>query len=191
MITPVTMHNAICDFLEKEVASRYTLKATDSNGNEYFRKPNVIRSGWILPRSADAHIAVDNYDDGEYANNLVAIKHEYPFILPRIAKVEHIQEQIESIVTLDVLFGVYGPGQYDEKGTRINDGNGYRDLWNLIEATRQALFERHTIDNRYRLLLDFFEADTAEEWVYPYWEGRCTTKWHVMFPVPQKHPNFF
>ena len=192
MITPVTMHDAICDFLEKEIAERYNLRSTDSLGNEFFRSPNVVRSGWILPRSADEHIMTsESFDDQDEEPEEAAIPDEYPFITPRIQKVAHVSGQIESVVTLDVLFGVYGPALYDEKGRRINDGSGYRDVWNLIESTRQAFWEQHTIDSKYRILPDFFEADMIDEQIYPYWEGKCTTKWHVMFPMPNPEQNFF
>ena len=190
MITPVSMHDAICDFLEKEVASRFELRTVDSLGNESFRKPRMVRSGWILPRSVSENSSADGYDEDD-SDSPAAVEDEFPFIMPRIHRVEHVKGQTESLVTLDVFFGVYGPGLYDDKGKRINDGAGYRDLWNLIESTRQAFFEQHTISNRYRIVQDFFEADTIDEWIYPYWEGRCTTKWHVMFPMPKPEQNFF
>jgi len=192
------MHDVICDFLEKEVAARNELKSVYSDGTEFWRLPRVIRTGWILPRSADEHkiltntpdIDGDDYDEPDYSEEAV-IEDEYPFILPRIHKIEHIKDQIESVVTLEVLFGTYGPAIYDKKGVRIEDGTGYRDLWNLIESTRQAFFQQHTIANRYRIVEDFYEAEMLEEQIIPYWEGRCITKWNVMFPMPQKDPNFF
>jgi len=194
MITPVGMHDAICDFLEKGIAARYELKSTDSNGNDFFRNPRVVRTGWILPRSADEFSLIDEslYDNEDERDAMeAAIEDEYPFILPRISKVENIKDTRESIVTLEILYGVYGPALFDENGKRINDGTGYRDLWNLIESTRQALFTQYTIDKRYRIVEDFFEADMIDEQIYPYWEGRCTTKWYVMFPLPKIDERFF
>ena len=176
MITPVTMHDAMCNFLEKEVAARYTLKAIDRNGNESFKSPQVVPSGWILPRSIDEENTQEE---------------EFPFIIPRIDKVENVKGARESIVTLEVYFGVYDPGTYDENGMLIDDASGYRDLWNLIETTRQAFFEHLTIDKKYTLAEDFFEAQMIPEQIYPYWEGYCRTKWHVIFPQPKPDPRFF
>lgn len=165
MITIVTMHDAVCDFLEAEVASKFQLKTADRHGKESFRKPQVIRSGWILP--------------GENSQEEV-----FPFIIPRIDKAENIKGERTSVVTVEIYFGVYGPGTYDEEGNIVDDGSGYRDFWNLVETTRQALFSTLTIDNRYRLADDFFEASIISDQIYPYWEGYCLTKWYVLFPVP-------
>jgi len=197
MITPVDMHGAMCDFLEKEVAARNKLKSVYSDGTEFWRFPRVVRTGWILPRSADEHkIITDNPDaphgeDEETNYEEAVIEDVYPFILPRILKVENVKNQIESVATLEVYFGVYGPVAYDKKGVKIEDGTGYRDLWNLIEATRQAFFEHHTIAKRYQIIEDIFEAEMIEEQIYPYWEGKCITKWNVMFPMPRKSQDFF
>ena len=189
MITVVTLHDAICSFLEKKVASRYNLKSTDSNGNDFFRNPRVIRSGWILPGSADENISiVDDYDD---ETTEAAVEDVFPYILPRIHKLGSVQDQRESVVTVEVYFGVYGPADFDTKGERINDGSGYRDLWNLIESTRLSFFEQHTIENRYRIHDDFFEAEMIDEQIYPYWEGYCRTKWDIAYPNPPLEEHMF
>ena len=176
MITTVTLHDAICDFLEKEVAARFKLRATDINGNKSFKHPQVLRSGRILPKSIDGE---DSEDEA------------FPFLLPRILKAENIRNERESVVTLDVHYGVYDPGTYDEAGKLVDDGSGYRDLWNLIESTRQAFFSQVTIEKKYRIVEDFFEAGIIPEDVYPYWEGYCRTRWHVAYPLPHPEPSFF
>jgi len=176
MITTVTLHDGICNFLEKAVASRFTLKTVDINGNKSFKNPQVIRSGFLLPKSIDG-------EDGE--------DEEFPFILPRLRRVENVKNERQSLATLDVLFGVYDPGNYDDNGKLVDDGSGYRDLWNLIEATRQAIFATMTIDKKYRVVEDFFEADMLPEQIYPYWEGWCRTKWHIVYPRPQLEEHLF
>lgn len=176
MITTVTLHDAICNFLEKEVAARYTLRTVDINGNKSFKHPQIVRSGWILPKSIDSEGSEDE---------------EFPFILPWIHKVENIRNERESVVALTVQYGVYDPGTYDEAGKLVNDGSGYRDLWNLIESTRQAFFSQVTINKKYRILEDFFEAEMIPEQIYPYWEGYCRTKWHIAYPLPRPEETFF
>jgi len=177
MITPMTMHDAICNFLEAEVANRYKLKSVDTSGNEIMKYPQVVRSGYILPSSIDE-------DEGEVE--------EFPFILPRIYRQENIKGERTRTVTLDIMFGVYAPGLYDEEtGRRIDDGSGYRDLWNLIEATTQVLFANMIIDSKYSLVDDFYEAEMIPEQIYPYWEGYCRTKWHVAYPQPNPSKLFF
>lgn len=169
MVTPLTLHDSICNFIKKQVADRYTLKAINSYGEEYFKSPKVIKSGWILPKSIDEQNIQEE---------------EFPFIIPRIDKIENVKGTRESIVTLEIFYGIYEPGTYDESGILINDASGYRDLWNLIETTRQAFFTNLIIDKKYKLMDDFFEAEMISEQIYPYWEGYCKTKWYVAFPQP-------
>ena len=168
MITPMALHTGVCDFLAKEVAPRHRLKSLDSQGGETLSIPQVVRSGWVLQGGVD--------EDWE--------REAFPYILPRISKIEH-QNGREGVLTLDILFGVYGPGFYDGSGRLIDDGSGYRDLWNLIESVRQALMVRRIIEGRYRIREDFFQAEMIPEQIEPYWEGYCRTKWDMAFPFPQ------
>jgi len=176
MSTIVTLHDGICNFLEKEVAAKFTLKAIDIDGNKSFKNPQVVRSGFLLPKSIDSEESKDE---------------EFPFILPRLRRAENVKNVRESTVILDVLFGVYDPGVYDKKGKLVDDGSGYRDLWNLIESTRQAIFATVTIDKKYRVVEDFFEAEMFPEQIYPYWEGWCRTKWNIVYPRPQREKHLF
>ena len=149
-----------------------------------------------MPKSADDHILPpDGFDDDEAVFGATSedapIEDEYPFLLPRIVKVENVKDQRESVVTLEVYVGVYGPALYDKKGRRVDDGSGYRDMWNLIEAIRQAFFSNTSVSRHCRIIDDFFEADTIPEPIYPYWEGMCRTKWHTLFPQPQLDTSFF
>ena len=114
---------------------------------------------------------------------------EFPYIIPRISKIENGANEQESIIILEVHFGVYDPGTYDGNGVLIDDGSGYRDFWNLVETTRQAFFMHQTIDRKARLITNFFEAEPLGEQIYPYWEGWCKTKWHVIFPQPNLDPK--
>ena len=174
------MHDAVCHFLQKEIADKFSLKfrAYDENDDEIStrKNPQVIRSGWIMPKSIDGDAEADE---------------EFPFIIPRIATVENVKNEQASIATVEVYFGVYGPGTYDSEGNLINDGSGYRDLWNLIESTRQAFFEHLTIANKYRLKEDYFEAEMIPEQIYPYWEGWLKVKFYVGFPMPKPDPRNF
>ena len=174
--TIVTLHDGICDFLEKEVAPRFTLKTVDINGKKSLTKPRIIRTGFLLPKSIDSEESEDE---------------EFPFILPRLRRTENVKNERQALQTLDVHFGVYDPGTYDKKGKLVDDGSGYRDLWNLIEATRQAFFATMTIEKRYRVAEDFFEADMITDEIYPYWEGWCRTRWHIVYPRPQLEEHLF
>jgi hypothetical protein len=165
------MQDAVSAFIEKEIASRFVLKTVDRDGKETTRKPKVIRSGWVLPRSVGKKKQTDEI---------------FPYICPRIEKQENVKNERTSIVTLLILFGAYDPGAYGKDGEFLDDGSGYRDVWNMIETTRQAFFIQHTIDERYRVMDDFFEAAMLEEQEYPYWEGYCRFKLYEHYPLPKK-----
>lgn len=175
MITPMTMQDGINDFLLIEVVPKYSLKAVDRNGTESFKNPQIIRSGWVLPRSVDEDSTEDEI---------------FPYIATRIERIDNIKGSRESVVTLMILFGVYDPGTYDNEGKLIDDGSGYRDFWNLVETTRIAIFGQHTIDKKYRVVEDFFEASMMNEQEYPYWQGYCKVKFHVVLPVPAINTNY-
>jgi hypothetical protein len=177
MITPMNMQDTINDFLLEKVVPHFNLKSKDRNGNVSFKKPQVIRSGWVLPKS------VDDEESNE--------TEEFPYIITRIEKIENIKGTKASVATLMFLYGVYDPGVYDENGNLADDGSGYRDCWNLIEATRQAIFMYQTIENKYMVDDDFFEAKMLDEQIYPYWEGYCKMQFNVMFPVPKLDDIFF
>ena len=177
MVTSVSLHDAMCIFLENEVANRYEnkLKTVDIEGNESFTKPQVVRSGFLLPKSIGTEGSKEE---------------EFPFILPRLRRMENVRNARERIVTLEVLFGVYDPGVYED-GKLVEDGSGYRDLWNLIESTCQAFFSHMIVDKKYSIIEDFLEAEMFSEQVFPYWEGYCRTRWHVAYPLPHPEPAFF
>ena len=175
MITPMDLQDGINDFLDREVASKYMLKTIGRDGSESLRHPQIIRSGWVLPKSVDE-------------KNSESV---FPYITTRIERIENVKSGMETIVTILIIFGVYDPGVYDDDGKLVDDGSGYRSFWNLIETTRQAIFINHTIDNKYRVVIDFFEAEMLDEQSYPYWEGLCKTKWHVMFPTTKLGEEFY
>ena len=176
MITIPLLHDAICDFIEAEVAKRFNLKTVDIYGMESLKNPDVIRSGRLLPQSID--------DDGSE-------EEAYPCIIPRTTRVKGVENARENVAEVLILFGVYDPGTYTDEGKRINDGSGFRDFWNLVEATRQALFTQHTLNNKFRIHDDYFDAGLIEEQIFPYWEGYCITKWDVAYPIPRLEESFF
>jgi len=167
MITPMTLHDAMVDLLQENIASKYLLKAVDRDGKESWKNPRVVRSGWIMPTG------IDEAGSPEEA---------FPYIAPRLYKVGNVKGGQETVVTLQVFFGAYDPGVYDEKGRLVDDGSGYRDVWNMIESVRQLLFQIRVIEKRFSIITDYFEAEMVEEQVYPYWEGYCMVKYNVHFP---------
>lgn len=181
MFTPMDCHHALCEFLEKEVASSIKLHHENRIHKVSFENPKVIRSGYILPKSIGeaTYLQTEGYDRAEYH-----LGEEYPFIIPSIDNVSNSGGEWASTVTFNILFGVNAPSMYDEKGIAVKDSSGYRDIWNLIERTRQRLFEVGVIGERFRIIQDFFEAGLVDELRYPYWEGYCKVRFQVAYIVP-------
>ena len=175
MIVIPAMHDAVCDFLTKEVADRALLRTPGKDAKDVqMRNPIVFRAGTVLPRKIGGRKTLD------YA---------YPFICPRTWKIENVKDKRESIATMDILIGVYDPGAEDEEGNLIDDGSGFRDFWNLVESIRLALFENPVIAKRFRIV--DFEAELIDEDIYPFYEGFCQTKWEVIYPMPKLQEHMF
>jgi len=195
MITPITLHDALCDFLKKEVADKQQFKSVDRNNNVVFKNPQIVRTGWVMPKSIDTGIDFEEdffgEEDTPNVNEQVSITEEYPYIIPRLGKLETTKGTRESVQTVEIAIGIYNPGTYDDKGQLVDDGSAHRDFWNLVEMIRQALFSHLVIEKKYRLQDDYFEADSTPEQIYPYWEGYCEVKFDVMYPLPQLDPKFY
>ena len=180
-MTSMALHDAVCDFLEANVAAKLKLPAKLANGKDKtepkeqtLMQPVVRRNGALTPKS------ISGKDEDEIA-----------FILPWLQRVENISGERESVATVAILFGVLAGIEYDGDGMKVDDGGGYRDLWNIIETSRLALFTAQTIDDRFMLVSDFFEAEILPEPIYPYWEGFCRTRWHIAYPLPPLGEKFF
>ena len=177
MMTSMALHDSICDFLDTRITPQFNLPAqigTGKNKEKTLRRPAVYRSGFLLPKSA-----------GGKGDDVIA------FMLPWLRKVENIRGERESVATIEILYGVCAGVEYDEGGEKIDDGGGYRDLWNLIETTRQAFFTTATLGDMFMIVPDFFEAEMLAEQIYPYWEGFCRTRWHIGYPLPPPGEKFF
>ena len=172
MITATSFEDALCGFLQKEVAEKIILGAS----RNLLRKPQIAK-GYILPK--ENHKAEEDY------------KSEFPFICTRLVELKNKDaSNLHYIIRVKIIFGVHCEGTLDEKENPINDGSGYRDIWNLIEKTRLELMSKRTIDNRYRLNMESIKAEIPEEQPYPYWEGWIISDWDLLVPVVERRDYF-
>lgn len=151
-LTPSGLEDSLVNFIKNEVATKITLKSYDKQVKKTIYKTPQVVKGYILPKFKS-----ELYDESS----------EFPYIVVRLMKLSDLDDQ--HIITVKILFGVYCIGSYKDDNF-ITDGSGYRDIWNLIEKTRQALFKARIIDNRYRLI-DKIEAEFPDDQPYPQWEG--------------------
>ncbi len=164
MITPISLHEAVNEFIKENVANKIKLKSGAKIGEDIeYKEPQVIL-GYLVPK-----IGKDKRNSNQDENS------EYPFIATRITNYKNKGNYTE--VNLKFIFGVYCYGSY-ENDEFINDATGYRDILNLAEKTRQELFKQKILNKRFEILEDF-EMKIPEEHPYPYWLGEMTTKWII------------
>jgi hypothetical protein len=171
MITPLSVQDALDKFLKEEVAHQIILSSYDiENKTTKLKNPQIV-SGWIIPQKSNN----PNKDDTEY-----------PYIATRILSVKDIENAGPnkfSEVTIKIMFGAYSKGTYKDD-VLIKDSNGYRDVLNMMEKTRQMLFKQKMLENKYMINRPF-EAFAPEEQAYPYWECHAITKWAVNLPYSE------
>lgn len=165
-LTPTNLEDSLVDFLKEKVANKIILKSYDMKINEITYKNPVVFKGGLLPKTKEER-RLGQYDT---ANS--------PYIVVRLSEISDIGTQ--HIVKVLIIFVVYCEGSHKED-ILIEDGSGYRDIWNLIEKTRQALFTERIIAKRYRLI-DKFEAKVPDEQPLPMWEGFITVNFDIGTP---------
>lgn len=97
----------------------------------------------------------------------------YPHIVPRLIKGEDTLDD-GSAVTIRMYFGTYS-----EDVT-----NGWRELFHLMECTRQALLKKRTIANQFRLLMPI-KWEMVEDQPYPAWMGYMDVKYTIGQPMEE------
>lgn len=175
MITPLSVQDALDRFLKEEVAHQIILSSYDIESKVTKLKNPQIVSGWIIPQKSS------NPSSNAYREDA-----EYPYIATRILSirdVENARDNKFSEVTIKIIFGAYSKGTYKDD-VLIKDSNGYRDVLNMMEKTRQMLFKQRILENKYMISRPF-EAFAPEEQAYPYWECHAITKWAVNLPYSE------
>ena len=164
MYTPIDLENDFCKFLKTEIADKVKLKGFDEvTKKEVYKKPQVVK-GFILPKL-----------NGTDENN------ELPYICFRMNKIDVIEVDKKSYHKVDstILIGCYCSGFNGNES--INDGSGYRDIWNVMETIRQALFNG-TYKPKVLLQEKTFSAEMPEEQFYPIWEGKINVSFFMNIP---------
>lgn len=150
-MTPLMLQKALNDFLQENVASKINVKYVNKKGETKEVNPTVV-NGWILPK----------VQTKENANAL--INEEYAHIATRITEINN------SDVTIKILFGIQS---YDE---HVNAPNGYTELCNLLERTKNTLLKKRILNKKYEIH-ENVKSVIAEEQEYPYWSCEMTTTW--------------
>lgn len=149
-MTALDFLKAFKNYIESEICSKTMLQS--ENGEEY-----------VHPNCYIMHLPSTNFNPNGY---------NVPFIA---VELDNADDDIdEHLLSIRMTFATYGGGYYLddlETKTDIPDGDGYIDLLNLIEKTKQALFNNVTVDGygTIRKPLNYGVYDI--EVPFPYWYG--------------------
>lgn len=138
------------NYIESEICSKLKLQA--DNSEEY-----------VNPNCHIMHLPNTNFNPNEYT---------VPFIAIELDDAKDDEEEH----TLDVRLTIatYGGGYYldeNENKTNIPDGDGYIDLLNVLELTKQALFRNITINGKGTIRKPINYGTYDLDVPYPYWYG--------------------
>lgn len=156
----------IAKMLKTKAADKILLKGYDRETKKaVYRTPKLVR-GFIIPK---------NYAESR--------EPEFPFICLRAVGIEsiNINRQVYQLANFEIYFGCYCDGVYSEDGCFLEDGSGYRDLWNIIEKTRQVLF-CESIAMGLKIREESFSAEIPSEQAYPEWIGIINTGFYILKP---------
>lgn len=148
---------ALRDFLIEKVTAQIRLKKpNDKNVMDYKLVNPSVHIGWIPP---------NGYVPKEIGTSL-------PCILVGHDDGEDNGE--ESSLDIRLSFAVWNPG-YNDGEKSIPNFEGYRDLLNFIERTRNELFKQKIIKEKMTIQHPV-KWGMYEEQPYPYWYGWMTFK---------------
>ena len=149
-MTALECLKSLKNHIECEVCEKLKLQA--DNSEEY-----------VHPNCHIMHLPNANFNPNSYTVPFIAIELD-----------SATDDEDESTLDIRLTIATYGGGYYlddFENRTNIPDGNGYIDLINAIELTKQALLRKVTLDGegviRKPLNYGTYDIDVP----YPYWYG--------------------
>lgn len=96
------------------------------------------------------------------------------FVYAMVKKVDDKGGNELSAATVTIGFSIYDEDQED----------GWRNLYNIAEHTRQELLKHRILDKKFMLQLPM-ETEFVEEQPYPNWIGYITAKYSIGQPVEE------
>lgn len=102
----------------------------------------------------------------------------FPYIVPRLIKGEDADDG--SAVTVRIYFATYCEDVL----------NAWRELYNLMEHSRQALLKQRTLANKFRLKLPI-SYEMLEDQPYPEWLGWMDVQYEIFQPQEEEFIDGF
>lgn len=149
-MTALDFLKSLKKYIESEICSKHLLQA--ENGTEY-----------VNPNCYIMHLPNENFNPKGFTVPFLAIELD-----------DANDDTNENSLNIRITIATYGGGyysDYSENQTDIPDGNGYIDLLNTIELTKQALFKNPTMDGAGTIDKNMNYGTYDVDAPFPYWYG--------------------
>lgn len=149
-MTALDFLKSLKKYIESEICSKHLLQA--ENGKEY-----------VVPNCYIMHLPNENFNPKGFTVPFYAIELD--------AATEDVNE---NSLDIRITIATYGGGYYldaSENQTDIPDGNGYIDLLNAIEITKQALLKNATMNGMGTIEKPISYGTYDVDAPFPYWYG--------------------
>jgi len=164
-MTALDFLKSLKKYIESEICS--TLLLQSENDEEY-----------VNPNCYIMHLPNENFNPKGFTVPFLAIE------------LDNAEDDVEdNTLDIRITIATYGGGYYlnaEENKTEVPDGNGYIDLLNAIELTKQALLRNATVNGsgtiRKPITYGTYDVDAP----FPYWYGYIKFK----ADIPTNNYNF-
>ena len=146
------------NYIESNICAK--LKLQSENSEEYVN-PNI----YIM------HLPNANFNPKDFT---------VPFIAVELDNAEDTDD--ENLLDIRITIATYGGGYYldlAENKTDIPDGNGYIDLLNAIELTKQAILRNPTVNGSGLINKPISYGTYDVDAPFPYWYGYLKFKANI------------
>ena len=160
-------------FKSYELIAKSGLSQTVKVFPQFLPQPSAVA---IKPKADSENIEPQGYNPTDIESN-------FPCVIVKLADVIDKEEGTldQARINVNILVGIY-----DEN----KDNQGYRDVWNIIEAIRQDLLTMpaRVLAERYRLEMPMKSYVFDDEPTWPIYYGVIETVWETGRPLM---PNNF
>lgn len=146
-------------FLQNNVSNKIKLqKPNDKDITKHELVHPSVHIGWIPPKLPEDMKPLEQLPD-------------IPCII--VGMDDGDDDGQEAGLNIRLMYALYNPGKYDETGKYTPNFDGYQDLLNLIDLSKQELAKAAVIEE-VTTIQQPFKWGMFQEQPYPYWYGWLT-----------------
>lgn len=163
-MTAIKALEGLKGFLEKEVASSIRLRKEGLSTEK--------------PEYVNPYVALISLPH----KNFMPVNFQVPYILLGFA--DGNESDDEHYLNIRIQFATFGGNILFKESANIPDSNGYIDLINLMERTKEKLIQAGVIKKSGAINKPILYGVYDEQLTYPYWYGYMTFK--LQIPITQR-----